>query len=163
MSDDKIIQLEGASTPDVLLNDKEEVLMDISQGFRDLGLAGLILRHKGRLIVTNQRAIYFKKKTKDFEIEQMNIRHAGYVSMGYNLNAKQFVAGLAMAIGSVPLFGQNQGMLAIILLVLGLIIIFTARVQGLSLSGSGEKIVFSTKSVPAKELSKIITIVSANS
>jgi hypothetical protein len=163
MSYDKVIQLEGSDTPDILLNDKEEVLMDLSQGFRDLGLAGLILRHKGRLIATNQRAIYFKKKTKDYEIEQMNMRHAGYVSMGYNLQSRQFVVGLAVIIGSISLFAQNEAIIAIILLILGLVMIFTARIQGLTLSGSGKNIVFSTKSVPAKELSKIITIVSANS
>jgi len=163
MSNDNIVQLEGSNTPDLFLNEGEEVLMDLSQGFRDLGLSGFLFRHKGRLIVTNQRAIYFKKKTKDYRIEQLNIRHAGYVSMGYNLKLRQLVLGLVMAIGSVPLFGQNQLTPAIILLILGLIVIFTARIQGLTLSGSDETIVFSTKSVSAKELSKIITIVSANS
>ena len=59
-----IIQLEGANTPDIILNKDEVVLMDVSQGFRDLGLAGLLLKHKGRLITTNQRAIYFKKKNQ---------------------------------------------------------------------------------------------------
>lgn len=163
MLDEKTIQLEGSGTPNILLKNGEAVLMDISQGFRDLGLVGLILRHKGRLIVTNQRIIYFKKKTKDYEIEQMNMKHAGYVSMGYNLRFVQLIIGLILAFTAVTLFAQGQGASGVISLIFGLVLLFTARIQGLSVSGSGGKIIFFTQSTPARELSKIITIVSANS
>ena len=56
-SDTKVIQLEGASTPDVVLNRNEEHLLDLRQGFRDLGIVGKILSHKGRMIATNQSII----------------------------------------------------------------------------------------------------------
>ncbi|MBT5231305.1 MAG: hypothetical protein HOM11_13640 [Methylococcales bacterium] len=157
-----IIQLEGANTPDIILNKDEVVLMDVSQGFRDLGLAGLLLKHKGRLITTNQRAIYFKKKTKDFEIEQMNMHHVGYVRMGYNLNMRQFVSGLTFLAAGIASFAQVF-LLGLVLVIIGVAIMYTSRIQGLILSGSGEKIAFATKTIPAEELSKIITIVSANS
>jgi len=50
-----------------------------------------------------------------------------------------------------------------VLVIIGVAIMYTSRIQGLILSGSGEKIAFATKTIPAEELSKIITIVSANS
>lgn len=162
MSDSNVIKLEGSDTPDILLNDEETVLMDVSQGVRDLGLVGLIFKHKGRLVTTNQRAIYFKKKTKDYEIQQLNMHHAGYVKMGYNIDAKQFVFGLMLLLGSFGIFPETI-ILGLIMLVAGLLVMYTARVQGLILSGSGEKITFASKSIPASELAKIITIVSANS
>lgn len=162
MQDSNVIELEGSDTPDILLNDGEKVLMDVSQGFRDLGLAGMFLRHKGRLITTNQRAIYFKKKTKDFSIEQMNIRHAGYIKVGYNIDIKQFFIGALLVIVALGVFSATI-VLGLVLLALGAAIMFTARVQGLMLSGSGEKIIFASKSIPSGELSKIIAIVAANS
>ena len=162
MQENNVVKLEGSDTPDILLNDGETVLMDVSQGFRDLGLPGLIFRHKGRLITTNQRAIYFKKKTKDYEIEQLNMHHAGYVKMGYSIEFKQFAFGLMLLLSSLWIFAQSI-MFGLVLLVLGLAVMLTARVQGLVLSGSGEKIIFASKSIPASEFAKIITIVSANS
>lgn len=158
------IRLEGKGTPDILLNPDEVVLLDLSQGIRDLGLMGSFFRHKGRLIATNQRAVYFRKKTRDFEIKQLNMRHAGFVSVGYNIQARQLVAGLVFIAGSVPLFASGDlAILGAILALVGLVVVLTARIQGLLLSGSGEKIVFSTKSVPAREISKILTVVSSNS
>jgi len=162
MTEDNLIKLEGSDTPDIMLNDGETILMDVSQGFRDLGLSGLIFRHKGRLITTNQRAIYFKKKTKDYEIEQLNMHHAGYVKMGYNLEFKQFMFGFLLVLSSIGVFAQSI-ILGLLLLIVGLFIIYTSRIQGLVLSGSGAKITFASKSIPASELTKIITIVSANS
>jgi len=158
----KAITLEGNKTPNILLNDNEEVLLDVSQGIRDLGLSGLLFRHKGRLIATNQRAIYFKKKTKDYEIQQMNMKHAGYMKMGYNIEFKQFLSGIAFLFFGIAAFQESIAFGAVLLLI-GAVIAYTSRVQGLVLSGSGDNIVFASKSIAAEELSKIITIVSSNS
>jgi hypothetical protein len=157
----KII-LEGNHTPDLPLNKDEEVLMDVSQGLRDLGLIGKLFGHKGRLIVTNQRSIYFKKKTKDYDIEQMNMHHTGYVKMGYNLNFTLFIMGLSILLMSLGLY-QSTVMGGLIVTLIGILVIYFSRRQGLVLSGSGSKIVFVSTSIPAAELSKIITICSANS
>lgn len=156
------ITLEGNKTPNIILNDGEEVLLDVSQGIRDLGLAGWIFRHKGRLIATNQRAIYFKKKTKDYEIQQMNMRHAGYIKTGYNLQFKQFLSGIVFLLMGIGAMQQIVG-LGVALLIIGAVVAYTARIQGLVLSGSGDNIVFASKSIAPEELSKIITIVAANS
>ena len=158
---DKVITLEGSDTPDIPLHEGEEVLMDVSQGFRDLGIKGMIFKHKGRLIATNQKIVYFKKLTKDYEIEQMKMEHAGYVKMGYNVAAIQMIIGVLMLVGSLGLMGESVFM-GLIGLVISVIVIYTARVQGLKISGSGESIDFSSKSIPASELSKILTIISAN-
>lgn len=163
------IKLEGTNTPDILLNSNEVVLMDVSQGIRDLGLAGIFLRHKGRLIVTNQRAIFFKKKTKDHEIEQLNINHIGYLKFGHDLNFRQLITGTILIIlstftliASLSL-GGIAILLSLILMMTGLAISFTSRIQGITLSGSGDKIFFASKSVPSTEITKVITIVAANS
>jgi hypothetical protein len=161
-----VIELEGASSPDIHLMDEESVLLDVSQGFRDLGLVGLILRHKGRLIVTTKRIIYFKKKTKDFEIEQLNISHSGYISLGFNFNFKQMLIGALLGALSIFLFVSGNGetiIPGIVALIIGLFIILTARLQCVSFFGSGNKIIFASKAISIEKLAKAITIVSANS
>ena len=159
---ERVITLEGSDTPDIPLHEGEEVLMDISQGFRDLGLMGMIFKHKGRLIATNQKIIYFKKKTKDYEIEQMKMEHAGYVKMGYSVSVVQMIIGVVMLVGSLSFLANGGWFEGLVSLIVSLAIIYTARVQGLKISGSGESIIFSSKSIPSRELSKILTVISAN-
>ncbi len=173
-----VITLEGPATPNLPLNPGESILLDISQGFRDLGLAGLILRHKGRLIVTTHRAIAFKKKTKDFDILQLNMRHAGFISLSHRLNFLPFLGGIGLILlaifglymtGEMALSGYSYGseaplpIVSLVMLIAGLIVIFFSKVQALVLSGSGEKIFFRTKSVSADVLARVLTAVSANS
>jgi hypothetical protein len=163
MSNTNIIKLEGTSTPDILLSENEEVLMDISQGFRDLGLMGMILRHKGRLIVTNKRAVYLKKKTKDFEISQLNMMHSGYVGLGHDFKIRQFIVGISLLLTAISTFVTYGESLGTVILLFSLFVLLTSRVQGLVLSGSGEKIHFVSKSVSKEEMSKILTATIANS
>jgi hypothetical protein len=162
-----IISLEGVSTPDLPLNSDEVILLDIPQGFWDLGLAGLILRHKGRLIVTNQRSICFRRKTKDFSIEQINMRHTGAISMVRQRNYTQLGLGAFFLLLPIILFANgvpSMGPLATLVSMLaGILLIFLSSMKSLVLSGSGEKIVFNIRQVPSNVLSKVLTAVNANS
>ncbi|MDG1071679.1 MAG: hypothetical protein P8P32_08715 [Akkermansiaceae bacterium] len=158
-----IIQLEGASTPDVVLNKGEEHLLDLRQGVRDLGIMGMILSHKGRLIATNKRIIYFKKKTKDFEIQQMNIRHSGFVSLGYKLNGIAALVGtLAVLLGGAVIL-QGEVLMGLLFFLLGVLVLLFSRQRSLVVSGSGGQIIFASKSVNSSELAKVALVVSANS
>ncbi len=158
-----LIKLEGNSTPNLLLSSDEQVLLDLSQGWRDLGILAKIFGHKGRFIATNKRAIYFKKKTKDYDIRQMRMSHAGSVHMGHSLQFMQFLFGLILIGGGIVSMVAPQGDLigGLIMFLIGGFMMWTARVQGLTLSGSGDKIVFATKSVPQQELSKILTVINS--
>jgi len=159
----KVIQLEGASTPDVVLNRDEEQLLDLRQGVRDLGIMGMILSHKGRLIATNQRIIYFKKKTKDFEIQQMNISHAGFVSLGYKLGAIAALCGTLIVLAGGAVILQGQFLMGLLLFLLGVVTLLLSRKRSLVVSGSGEKIIFASKSINSSELAKVVLVISANS
>ncbi|MDA7522655.1 hypothetical protein N8577_04170 [Akkermansiaceae bacterium] len=159
-----VIELEGASTPDIVLNNDEQFLLNFSQGVRDLGIIGKVLSHTGRLITTNQRIIYFKKKTKDFEIQQMNIGHAGYVSLGYQLRfVSLLIAAFIFLVGLVAIAYAGEIFLGLLLIVIGGIILLFARTRSLVISGSGEKIVFDSKSITSSELAQVILAISANS
>ena len=162
-SDTKVIQLEGASTPDVVLNRNEEHLLDLRQGFRDLGIVGKILSHKGRMIATNQRIIYFKKKTKDFEIQQMNIGHAGFVSLGYKLNAIAALLGTFFVLAGGSVILQGEFLMGLLTFLLGVLVFLFSRQRSLVVSGSGEKIIFASKSINSSELAKVALLISANS
>ena len=162
-TDTKVIQLEGASTPDVVLNRDEEQLLDLRQGVRDLGIMGMILSHKGRLIATNQRIIYFKKKTKDFEIQQMNIRHAGFVSLGYKLGAIKALCGALIVLVGGRVILEGEFLMGLLLFLLGVITLLLSRQRSLVVSGSGEKIIFASKSINSSELAKVALVISANS
>ena len=162
-SDTNIIQLEGASTPDVVLNEGEEHLLDLRQGVRDLGIVGMILSHKGRLIATNKRIIYFKKKTKDFEIQQMSIRHSGFVSLGYKLNGIAVLLGTLVVLlgGSVIL--QGEFLMGLLFFLFGALALLFSRQRSLVVAGSGGQIIFASKSINSSELAKVALVVSANS
>lgn len=157
----RLLVLEGDSTPDLIMRPDEKVLMDLSQGWRDLGLWAKIVGHKGRLIVTNRRVIYFKKKTKDYEIQQLGLSNTGFVTMGYSLQFVRFLIGLFLILGGIGSMIAAELVVGAIGMVIGGLIVFTSRIQGLRLAGSGGQIVFATKSIPHKELSRILTVVSA--
>jgi len=157
------IKLEGKSSPDLPLAKGEVILLDVAQGWRDLGLAGSIFRHKGRLIVTNRRAVVFRKKTKDYDIEQLRLTHAGYVGMGFRLEMIKFMTAMVLIVFGVAAMAGGEMAGGGIFVLAGAIGIFTARRQGLRILGSGGKLLFDTKSVPHTELAKVLTVINAGS
>jgi len=160
------ITLEGEATPDLPLNHGEQVLLDMHQGVRDLGLAGMLLRHKGRLILTNQRTIFYQRKTRDFSIEQINMRHTGAISMIRQKNYTQL--GLGVFSIFLPIYLMSSGLpintlITLVFVLTGILLIVLSKVQTLVFSGSGEKILFKSKSVTSDMLSKALTAVNSNS
>lgn len=126
----------------------------------------MILRHKGRLIVTNQRSICFRRKTKDFSIEQINMRHTGAISMVRQRNYTQAGLGILFLYLPIQLFASELPMnplLTLLMILGGILLIFLSSMKSLVLSGSGEKIVFNIRQVPSNVLSKVLTAVNANS
>tara|TARA_B100000902_G_C27250869_1_gene885193 strand:- start:541 stop:1104 length:564 start_codon:yes stop_codon:yes gene_type:complete len=161
-----VIALEGEATPDLPLNHGEQVLLDMHQGVRDLGLSGILLRHKGRLILTNQRTIFYQRKTRDFSIEQINMRHTGAISMIRQKNYTQLGLGLFSIFLPFFMMSSEIGINPIITLVFvlaGILLIVLSKVQTLVFSGSGEKILFKSKSITSDMLSKALTAVNSNS
>jgi len=158
----KVIALEGKSSPDLPLAKGELILLDVSQGWRDLGLVAKICSHKGRLIITNRRAVIFRKKTKDYDIEQLRLTHAGYVSMGHRLHMIKFTSGLFMAVMGVSIMISGQVSAGAVPVLAGVVGMFTARRQGLRILGSGGAMVFDTKSVKHAELAKVLTVINGS-
>ena len=162
-----IIALEGEATPDLPLDYGEEVLLDIHQGVRDLGLSGMLLRHKGRLILTNQRTIFYQRKTRDFSIEQINMRHTGAISMIRQKNYTQLGLGLFLIFLPFLMTLEPQismsPLITLFFVIAGILLMVLSKVQTLVFSGSGEKILFKSKSVTSDMLSKALTAVNSNS
>lgn len=168
--ENQVIELPGKGTPNIIMGESEELLMDISQGVRDLGLIPKILGHKGRLIVTNKRAILLEKKTKDYNVSQIKLALTSLVTTAHEFMAKQFIGGLVSIIGGIVLsvimsnnrMGGASWIPGIIGVIIGLVMIFTCKRQGLSLNSAGGSIFFASMSVPKEQLSKILTIVALN-
>ena len=162
-----IIALEGEATPDLPLDYGEEVLLDIHQGVRDLGLSGMLLQHKGRLILTNQRTIFYQRKTRDFSIEQINMRHTGAISMIRQKNYTQLGLGLFLIFLPFLMTLEPQismsPLITLFFVIAGILLVVLSKVQTLVFSGSGEKILFKSKSVTSDMLSKALTAVNSNS
>lgn len=152
-----VIALEGKGSPDLPLAKGEFVLLDVSQGWRDLGLFAKLARHKGRLIVTNRRAIVFMKKTRDYEIQQMRLTHAGFLKMGHRLMMLKLLSAISVIIGGIALV-PTVPVPGLIVVAFGVLGLFTARRQGISIFGSGGNLLFDTKSVSHMELSKVLTV-----
>ncbi|ASJ72239.1 hypothetical protein [Granulosicoccus antarcticus] len=152
-----VIALEGKGSPDLPLAKGEFVLLDVSQGWRDLGLLAKLARHKGRLIVTNRRALVFTKKTRDYEIQQMRLTHAGYLKMGHRLMMLKLLGAITVIVAGIALM-PTQAVAGLVVVAFGVIGLFTARRQGISIFGSGGNLVFDTKSVSHMELSKVLTV-----
>ena len=161
------IALEGEATPDLPLNHGEQVLLDMHQGVRDLGLAGMLIRDKGRLILTNQRTIFYQRKTRDFSIEQINMRHTGAISMIRQKNYTQLGLGVFSIFLPFSLMASEQlpsnPLITLVFVLAGILLIVLSKVQTLVFSGSGEKILFKSKSVTSDMLSKALTAVNSNS
>lgn len=168
--DEKVIELPGKGTPNLILGENEEVLMDVSQGVRDLGLMGKMMGHKGRLVVTNKRATLIEKKTKDYTVSQIKLALTSLVTTAHELMAVQLIVGIIFVVGGVLLtivmanerMGGASAIPVVIGAIIGLFLIFTAKRQGLTLNSSGGSIFFASKSVPKEKLSQILTIVAAN-
>ncbi len=93
----------------------------------------------------------------------MNIRHAGFVSLGYLLNFRVvLIAALLVLLGLFTMF-QEDVILGLVLSLVGAISLLFARKRSLVISGSGEKINFVTKSIDSSELAKVVLVISSNS
>ena len=157
----QIIELPGKGTPNIQLQENEELLMDVSQGVRDLGLVPKILGHKGRLIVTNKRAVLLEKKTKDYTVSQLKLSLTSLVRTSHEYMAKQMITGVLLLIAGIFIGVQAHSLVVIIVAgLIGLALILTAKRQGLSLSSAAGSIFFASISTPKEELTKILTIVS---
>jgi len=157
-----VIALEGKGSPDLPLAKGEFVLLDVSQGWRDLGLFAKLARHKGRLIVTNRRALVFVKKTRDYDVEQMRISHAGYIKMGHRLGMKQLITALTLLFSGIAIAPQSMAV-GVGISVFALLMLFMSRTQSISILGSGGKLHFDTRSVSHMELAKVLTVLNGAS
>ena len=93
----------------------------------------------------------------------MNIRHSGFVSLGYKLNGIAALVGtLAVLLGGAVIL-QGEVLMGLLFFLLGVLVLLFSRQRSLVVSGSGGQIIFASKSVNSSELAKVALVVSANS
>lgn len=128
------VTFEGGLVPSPKLLEGEEVLGSFEAGFWDIGLIGVLLRHKERLVVTTNRLFQFSRRLTSANLKSLELSKVESIYVGSKFKIVQSFIGIIFLLAAIfvprglPWWGRLMAIL------IGAIILFTARKKVLEVS-----------------------------